>query len=274
MKKPYVYAAILLMAAPFCISAQVDNQLMQLKSEQSVFGTADLDQISRLMYTVPGIGRDPRDMLERQSIKPYMMPVRKIGPRGSELSYILASCLEYYVNLNQNYKDNLSPDFLSLNLEGAGKRLTPQEAFRFLADQGTVSASIMPFGSTTIPNAVYATKKYQIANYLHVVRDVMKGRQKVFEVRKAIIRGNPVVVELLADGSIRSLIRQDTWKPPSQPTELFPLMVVGYDETRQAFEVMGCWGSTWGDSGYLWIRYDDFEKYAQDGYVMVPQVTY
>lgn len=272
MKQSCLFTFVFLTAIPFIASAQDDK--VQLKAQESSFGTSDLELIDRLMYTVPGIGRDPRDILERQSIKPYMMPVRKIGPRGSELSYILASCLEYYVNLNENYKDNLSPDFLSLNLERNGKRVTPQEGFLFLAEQGTVSASIMPFGSATIPNAVYATPKYQINNYLHIVRDVMKGRQKVFEVRKALMRGNPVVIELQADASIRSLIRQDTWEPPSQPAEAFPLIVVGYDETREAFEVMGCWGSTWGNSGYLWIRYDDFEKYVSNGYVMVPQPVY
>ena len=272
MKPPCLFFFTLLLAIPFFASAQDDK--MQSKAQESYFGTSDLELIDRLMYTVPGIGRDPRDILERQSIKPYMMPVRKIEPRGSELSYILASSLEYYVNLNQNYKDNLSPDFLSLNLEGRGKRVTPQEGFQFLAEQGTVSASIMPFGSAVIPNAVYATTKYQINNYLHIVRDVMKGRQKVFEVRKALMRGNPVIIELQADDSIRSLIRQDTWKPPSKPTGLFPLIVVGFDETREAFEVLGCWGSAWGNSGYLWIRYDDFEEYVPNGYVMVPQPVY
>jgi len=269
MKQSHLLSIALLLAAPFSAFAQVD-----LKAQESQFGISDLEMIDRLMYTVPGIGRDPRDILERQSIKPYMMPARKIGPRSSELSYILASCLEYYVNLNQNYKDNLSPDYISLNLESTGKRLTPPEAFLFLSEKGTVSASIMPFGSTSIPNAVYATTKYNINNYLHIVRDVMKGRQKVFEVRKALMRGNPVIIELQADGSIRSLIRQDIWEPPAKPAELFPLLVVGYDETREAFEAMGCWGSAWGNSGYLWIRYGDFEQYAMNGYVMVPQPEY
>ncbi len=272
MKQSRFFFFAFFFAISFTVSAQDDK--VQLKAQDAHFGTADLELIDRLMYTVPGIGRDPRDILERQSIKPYMMPVRKIGPRGSELSYITASCLEYYVNLNQNYKDNLSPDYLSLNLESTGKKVTPQEAFLFLADQGIVSASIMPFDSRTIPNAVYATEKYHINNYLHIVRDVMKGRQKIFEVRKALMRGNPVIIELKADGSIRSLIRQDTWEAPANPSELFSLLVVGYDETREAFEVMGCWGSAWGNSGYLWIRYDDFEKYAVNGYVMVPQAVY
>ncbi|MCB0551154.1 MAG: hypothetical protein KDD19_26525 [Phaeodactylibacter sp.] len=272
MKQSRFFFLALIVALPFIAFTQDDK--IQLKAQDAAFGTSDLEMIDRLMYTVPGIGRDPRDIIERQSIKPYMMPVRKIGPRGSELSYILSSCLEYYVNLNQNYKDNLSPDFLKLNLESTGKRVTPQEAFLFLAEQGTVSASIMPFDSKTIPNAVYATAKYQINNYLHIVRDVMRGRQKVYEVRKALMRGNPVIIELQADASIRSLIRQDTWEPPAKPAELFPLLVVGYDETREAFEVSGCWGSSWGNSGYLWIRYDDFENYVMNGYVMVPQAVY
>ncbi len=271
MKRSFLLFFAALLAAPFSAFAQVE---IQTRAEEAQFGISDLELIDRLMYTVPGIGRDPRDIIERQSIKPYMMPVRKIGPRGSELSYIMASCLEYYVNLNQNYKDNLSPDYLSLHLEGNGKRMAPRDAFLFLAEQGTVSASIVPYGSASIPNAVYATTKYHINNYLHIVRDVMKGRQKVFEARKALMRGNPVIVELQADAAFRGLIRQDAWEPPSRPAELFYLLVVGYDEGREAFELMGCWGSSWGNSGYLWVRYDDFEKYVVNGYVMAPAGEY
>ncbi|MCB0598701.1 MAG: hypothetical protein KDD28_31800, partial [Phaeodactylibacter sp.] len=83
MKQSCLLVFVFLTVIPFIASAQDDK--VQLKAQESSFGTSDLELIDRLMYTVPGIGRDPRDILERQSIKPYMMPVRKIGPRGSEL---------------------------------------------------------------------------------------------------------------------------------------------------------------------------------------------
>ncbi|MBV6652840.1 MAG: hypothetical protein KI786_03740, partial [Mameliella sp.] len=186
----------------------------------------------------------------------------------------LATCLEFYVNLENNYKDNLSPDYISVNLENSGKAVNLAEACRFLAGEGTVSAAIMPYDAPAVPNAVYAAQKYQINNYLHLFRTTTKERQRVFETKKALMRGNPVLVELRASPSLKQMVRVKTWAPPKEANTVFPLLVVGYDEVEQVFEVMSSYGSTWGKSGYLQIRYDDFGEYAKNGYVLVPKPTY
>jgi hypothetical protein len=236
-------------------------------------GVANEALIDQLMVTVPGVG-SARDMLQSQSVKPYMMPVRKVGMRGSELSYSLATCLEYYVNLEKNYKDNLSPDYIALSLQNSGKQVNMEEAFRFLVETGTVSAAIMPYDAGAITNAVYATPKYKINNFLYIFREVTQPRQKIFATRKALMRGNPVLVEMRADDSIRQVSDVTSWEPPRNGTGIYPLLVVGYDESRNAFEVMSSWGSHWGDGGYVWISYDSFGKYTDNGYVMVPLPQY
>ncbi|GJM31370.1 MAG: hypothetical protein DHS20C18_03710 [Saprospiraceae bacterium] len=235
-------------------------------------GIDDATLIDQMMYTVPGIGKDPRDFLQRQSVKPYMMPVRKVGFRGKDLSYALAMCLEFYVNLDKNFKVNLSPDYISLNLEGSGKKINVPESFTFLVNEGTVSAAIMPYDASAITGAVYATQKFQINNYLHIFRELTKDREKIFETRKALMRGNPVIVDLKTSSSLKSL-DSSTWKPQSG-NEIFPLVVIGFDENQEAFEVLSCWGRNWGDGGYAWIKYSDFSRYATNGYVMVPQEKY
>lgn len=265
---------LFLIGLPLFSFAQEPGKLQSKSTEGVTIGVSDQELIDLLMITVPGIGGDPRDMLRRQSIKPYMMPVRKVGARGSELSYALATCLEYYVNLDDNYKDNLSPDYIALSLQSSGKSVNLRDAFLFLVENGTVSAAIMPYDANNIPYAVNATQKFKIANYLHIFRDVTRGQQKIFEVRKALMRGNPVLIELQSDPSIRNLSHTEMWSPNKTGSELAPLIVVGYDEVEQAFEVQGCWGSSWGQSGYMKIRYDDFEKYAMNGYVFVPIQAY
>ena len=52
------------------------------------------------------------------------------------------------------------------------------------------------------------------------------------------------------------------------------MILVGYDENQQAFEVMSVWCKVWGNNGYLWMSYDDFGKLAQDAYVMIPNEDY
>ena len=269
--KPLMIAVLLFSFCGTVLHAQINqkraaDQLMEI-------GVANEALIEQLMVTVPGVG-SAREMLQSQSVKPYMMPVRKVGMRGSELSYTLATCLEYYVNLEKNYKDNLSPDYIALSLQNSGRQVNMEEAFRFLVENGTVSAAIMPYDAAAITNAVYATPKYKINNFLYLFRQVTQPRQKIFATRKALMRGNPVLVEIRADESIAQVRDVSTWEPPRNGAGIYPLLVVGYDESRNAFEVMSSWGSNWGDGGYVWISYDSFGKYTNNGYVMVPLPQY
>ena len=233
-------------------------------------GITDASLFEQLMLTVPGVGSNARLTLEQQSVKSYMMPVRQVGSRGEGWSYALASCLEYYVNLRRNYKDNLSPDFIALSVRAAGQTSTLDNGLRMLAGAGTVSAAIMPYDATEIPAAVYATTKYQIANYLHIFRGFATEREKVFEVRKALMRGNPVLIELAASPEFASQGPALAWEPSGAPNQTYFLLVVGYDETREAFELLGSFGPEWANNGYLWVSYDDFGQSARNGYVLIP----
>ncbi|MEZ4987487.1 MAG: C1 family peptidase [Saprospiraceae bacterium] len=96
-------------------------------------------------------------------------------------------------------------------------------------------------------------------------------REKVFEIRKAIMRGNPVLVEFWADPSFVNTDAVPLWEPTRSDNKvLYALLITAYDETRQAFEVMGSWGSTWANNGYLWVSYQDMANAAAHGYVMIP----
>lgn len=251
-------------------SALAAQPLTPKSAAGMALGITDASLFDDLMVTVPGVGGNARLTLEQQSVKSYMMPVRQVGPRGNDWSYALASCLEYYINLRRNYKDNLSPDFISLSVRAAGHSPGIASGLQLLATSGTVSAAIMPYDAQEIPPAVYATTKYQIANYLHIFREFGTQREKVFEVRKALMRGNPVLVEFAANQSFATQAPTLLWQPSGAPNQTYILTVVGYDETREAFELLGSFGPEWANNGYLWVRYDDFGEAARNGYVLIP----
>ena len=246
-----------------------ENEVYQ-SAKGARLGVLDADLIDRMMATVEGIGGNTREMLLHQSVKAYMMPIRQTGQRGTDISYAVASLLEYYVNLDKNYKVNLSPDYISLNLRSAGRGLGIEEAFRFLAEDGTVSAAILPYDATALTSGVYATQKYRIGNYLHLFREVTNDRQRIFEARKALMRGHPVLIEMKASPAMKTLAGQRTYRPEGNASEQYPFIVVGYDEEAEAFELRSCWGRNWADGGYVRISFDDFGKYAVNGYVLVP----
>lgn len=235
----------------------------------STLGNTDADDFDDVLPVLPGPGRKSPVLVERQNIKSYMMPVRKMSNGGNLLAYTMASCLEFYINLDRNYKVNLSPDYISLNLKYSKQRINPLTVFQFLAEEGTVSAAILPFGSNQLTNGVYATQKYQIEDYLHLFRPETKGNQRVFEARKAILKGHPILIELAADDQLPQMNGDRYFEPGQEAYDTYPLIVVGYDEGEEAFEATSCWGRSWGENGYIWIHYSDFGKYAKNGYVMM-----
>lgn len=265
---------ILLLVSVVC-SLSLSAQTPRMKSAAGMtLGISAPEQIESFMYLVPGVGSSARDLLEQQSLKPYMMPVRKTGFRGNDLAYAAASCLEYYVNLGRNYKINLSPDFISLNLVGSGKSGNAKEILGFLAEQGTVNAAIVPYDAGELTGAVFSTPKYDVVNYLHIFTSLTRDRQRVFEVKKALMKGNPVLVEIATDGSLQNQVGTRLLKGVNSGETTNALLVVGYDENEDTFELMSTWGSSWGHNGYIYMKYDDFGKLAVNGYVLIPEEKY
>jgi C1A family cysteine protease len=196
-----------------------------------------------------------------------MMPPRKMGVTGQSFTYAVASAMEFYVNLNSNYKDNVSPDYLRLNVPSA----LPDDVFNFLANNGAVSAAIMPYDASNVPPSVYSAQKYKIKNFLKLFQPTTRGQQRIYEVRKAIMRGNPVIIELSINNGFRTLKDARTWNATSDPSNAGTqyVVVVGYDEERRAVEILNSNGREWGNGGYIWVSYEDFGNLATFGYVLI-----
>lgn len=250
-------------------------QKIRFKSAQRVtqIGVSDSKLFDDLMVLVPDIGSHSRDVLERQNLKPFMMPVRQLGFRGDDMCYTLTSCLEYYLNLKKNYKINLSPDYISLSLAATGRAPSAKDVLNFLVKDGTVNAAILPYDAGEITNAVFATQKYKINNYLYLFNGSSRGLQKIFETKKALIRGNPVIVEFKADESVTTF-REHEWGPARSGEYRYSFIVVGFDEAAKTFELRSNFGNDWANNGYIHISYDSFGELATGAYVMVPEEYY
>lgn len=274
VNRPYLFT-ILFFCLINSLTAQSDTINPQDLSEKGIqIGISEAELIEQMMVTIPGLGSNSREMLMEQSVKPYMMPPRKAGQKEEADSYALAACLEFYQNYRNNYKVNLSPDYINLNLKNQENQ-DLRNGFAFLINDGTVSAAIMPYEAASIPAAVFATQKFKINNYLHIFRTSMKGRHKVFEAKKALMRGNPVIFEMQVPENFDKLEDSKFWlKGSSKPAEVHPFVVVSYDQDLEAFEIMSSWGSDWGSNGFLWVDFEDFGKWAMNGYVMVPDGEY
>ena len=94
---------------------------------------------------------------------------------------------------------------------------------------------------------------------------------KVSAVKKALTEDHPVVFAMDVYESFDK--STDVWNGVKDVLRgSHAMCVVGYDDEKYggAFEILNSWGTWWASSGYVWIRYEDFNnnaKYAYDVYL-------
>ncbi len=251
-------------------SVEKKEETANFSATRSPFGirlekSADLDLYLKV---VEGVGISAKDALNEQSLKSFMMPPRKANS-GCSACYALSSALEFYINLNENYKDNLSPDYIRLSLP----RGTIEDDLAFLANNGTVSAAILPFGSPNLTPSVQAAVRFKIKNYLKLFQATTRPPQKLYDLKKAVTRGNPVVVEMQVTNEFKTLKQARWWKADEgdkTPAGAHYLVVVGFDEEKKGVELLNSMGREWGLGGYIWVSYEDFGALATNAYVLMP----
>ncbi|KQS33817.1 hypothetical protein [Dyadobacter sp. Leaf189] len=87
--------------------------------------------------------------------------------------------------------------------------------------------------------------------------------QKQFVMKRSLGRKHPVVLCMLAGEAFEKL-KTDQWVPRASAQELRTVVVTGYDDQKQAFEITHPAGKNWGRGGFAWLRYADlaYAKYA------------
>jgi hypothetical protein len=90
------------------------------------------------------------------------------------------------------------------------------------------------------------------------------------KVKKAIANKNPVVIGMQIYSSFykaKGVWNGDTTKKLGGHA----MVVVGYDDNKfgGSFEILNSWGTKWGNDGFIWVKYSDFETYTKTAYVLI-----
>lgn len=133
-----------------------------------------------------------------------------------------------------------------------------------------------PSTCSTLPNAAIrqSAAVFKIGEYRRV------NVQDDTEVKSQIVSGIPVIVGITADYDFWKLYRGDrgkgiyTHQPLGKPVGGHALVLIGYDDSKNAYKVLNSWGQSWGDQGYGWIDYDTFHEMVQEGFVIQDAPSY
>lgn len=106
-----------------------------------------------------------------------------------------------------------------------------------------------------------------IKDYIRLFDLDAEKSEKIGKIRKVIASGSPVVLGMVITTAIYNVDKNNIVYKPSQFTEGgHAMVVVGYDDRDQTFELFNSWGPTFGDQGFFKVKYDDLAKYVKYAY--------
>ncbi|MDX2303939.1 MAG: C1 family peptidase [Microscillaceae bacterium] len=149
-------------------------------------------------------------------------------------------------------------------------------ALEIIKEVGVVKVS--DFGSqcgqTITPILEAKAQKFKIKEYRRLFETGSSG--KTLLVKKSLAENRPVIIGMqCCTKSFLNAKGKDFWSilpgENANPEGGHALTVVGYDDNKYggAFELMNSWGTAWGNEGFIYLSYDDFEKYCFEAYEMI-----
>ena len=111
--------------------------------------------------------------------------------------------------------------------------------------------------------------QYKIEDWSTVPNNDLVGNTKA-----ALYYKLPVLIGVSLTESFMkpAILGNGIWKPQEGEQEIggHAMCVIGYDDTKNggSFEVMNSYGTEFGDNGFVWISYKDYEKLVGEAYIM------
>lgn len=113
-------------------------------------------------------------------------------------------------------------------------------------------------------------KPFKIKEYFALFGKDDQDYEKINKVKLSLTQEKPVVIGMEIRASLRELKNGDQFWYPSVGNQRFEgshaMVVVGYDDGKEAFEIMNSWGTEWGNKGFFWIKYKDFAQLTYFAY--------
>lgn len=126
-------------------------------------------------------------------------------------------------------------------------------------------------GDEISTSVVEKAKEYRIKDFTRLYGASESKEVKIESVKRSLANGNPVIIGFLVENAF--YYAKNLYEPEEMGVGGHAMCVVGYDDDKYggAFEIVNSWGTDWGNSGYIWVRYDDFVNYTRYAFEMIPQ---
>ena len=143
-------------------------------------------------------------------------------------------------------------------------------ALDVLKSEGVAPWALAPYSDTngcgTVENAKEPVSplagQNKIKNYARVY-DLSKNSLKTL-----LNKQHPIIFSANPSDGFMSAGPDFVWTSGIGPaTRGHAMVIMGYDDTKQAYKVQNSWGTGWGDNGYTWLGYEHAKSAINEAYV-------
>ena len=137
------------------------------------------------------------------------------------------------------------------------------DALDLVLNSGIVTIEEMPYNQnecSTLPtseqNILAAENK--IFSYSYLDGDILFDQAKAF-----LLNNTPIVIAISIDDDFFGVIDENgdaVYREFGEVDGAHAMLVVGYDDNRNAFKAVNSWGKNWGNDGFVWIDYGAFKE--------------
>ena len=156
-----------------------------------------------------------------------------------------------------------------------------QKAMEFMADKGVLPFNEFPYDDQDCGRQASGALMNKAAeNRMHGFTRLTETEDvngiNIRAVKEHLAKDAPVVIGMMVGGTfMQEMMGKDTWAPTDDDRSQagfggHALCVIGYDDRRQAFQIMNSWGPEWGNNGIAWVRYADFKEFVREAYGIDP----
>lgn len=231
---------------------------------------------------------DKEKLPDRVSLQRFCPDPKNQGQQGSCVgwgsAYSARTILESVASGENPNQVAFSPSFLynQIGLEGC------QGSYINRAMESMTKTGAMPFDKFAYdenscdkkPNSyeLQDASQFKMKGYNRLTLNGDEYTVDMQAIKQNLAQGAPVVVGMSVGGSfMQDMIGQNVWSPTQEDYSKngfggHCMCVVGYDESMNggSFQLMNSWGTDWGNKGFAWLRYKDFEYFCNEAYGVNP----
>jgi C1A family cysteine protease len=256
-------------------------------SDDTVHGKGLLPTPPNILQSIPVLPTFRDWIPEKVDLSNFFPRPDSQRSQGSCVAWAVGYAARAYYSLKEagrretNYTLIPSPSYIYNSIMGgrncdAGTYF--ERALGLLQDSGSASLFDYPYDWTRCDKpSDEIVSKYGGHFKIRTFHRLSTGKDILDDIKGQLSRNNPVVLGIMTTPIFDQFRGRGIYDVSSSylhdnPSGRHAITAVGYDETKQAVRIINSWGTTWGDSGFLWISYETLRNSLEadnaEAYVM------